>query len=82
MADVLDADESNFIKSVLNVINPKVTLKIDLKKHKHHLNRFSKKTASKISLSFRMGPTIGLVGWMRIVTRDSSGCQVKLFLNC
>ena len=37
MADVLDADESNFIKSVLNVINPKVTLNIDLKKHKHHL---------------------------------------------
>ena len=25
LADVLDADENNFIKSVLNVINPKVT---------------------------------------------------------
>ena len=25
LADVLDGDENNFIKSVLNVINPKVT---------------------------------------------------------
>ena len=31
LADVLDADENNFIKTVLNVINPKVTLKIALK---------------------------------------------------
>ena len=26
LADVLDGDENNFIKSVLNVINPKVTI--------------------------------------------------------
>ena len=35
LADVLDGDENNFIKSVLNVINPKVTLKIDLNRHKN-----------------------------------------------
>ena len=40
LADVLDGDENNFIKSVLNVINPKV--KTAVKRHKTHLIRFSK----------------------------------------
>ena len=40
LADVLDGDENNFIKSVLNVINPKV--KTVIKRHKNHLIRFSK----------------------------------------
>ena len=40
LADVLDGDENNFIKSVLNVINPKV--KTAVKRHKHHLIQFSK----------------------------------------
>ena len=35
LADVLDGDENNFIKSVLNVINPKV--KTAVKRHKNHL---------------------------------------------
>ena len=64
----MDKAESDFVKSVLNVVNPKVKL--------HHL-----KTNIIFKINFvisnktilRMGPTTGLEVWMQIGTRDSSG---------
>ena len=59
----MDADEANFIKSVLNVINPKVGC-------------FNTEVLVYVCLhKFRMEQTIGLEVLMQIEIGGSSGCQ-------
>ena len=65
LADILDKAESDFVKSVLNVVNPKVKLKTII------IFKINFVISNKTIL--RMGPTTGLEVWMQIGTRDSSG---------